>query len=148
MKTRERSTHLDRHSTSSSKRCRRCMSRRGCKGAMRLQARKLIERERKKWGQVEVQLSTSSSPIPCNNWATKKNQTFHDKSSMPEFCSVSEHSEIVPFLVLPQTLLSGLAARYGPTRKWGRENVRKPTPITMIPHPTHFGFDAPTRPPK
>lgn len=83
----------------------------------------------------------------------KKNQTFHDKSSIPplfdEDDESDEHSLVVPFSrVELHKLSSGTSARYGPTRKCGNEKVRKPNPITTMPQPTHFGFDAPTRPPK
>lgn len=92
-------------------------------------------------------------PIPWSNWAMKKNQTFHDKSSPPALCDEDagsvEHSTLVWFSRDElHKLSSGTSARYGPTRKWGSEKVRKPNPITTMPQPTHFGFDAPMRPPK
>lgn len=142
VKLRERETHLNRHSTSSLRHYRRCMWHRGCRAGKRLL------RENKIGVKWQFLRSTSSSPIPCSNCATKKNQTFHDRSSIPLWLASSVHSDDVPLREMPQTLFSGLSARYGPTRKWGKEKVKKPRPMTTMPQPTHFGFDAPTRPPK
>lgn len=51
-------------------------------------------------------------------------------------------------LLLKQTLLIALDARYGPTKKCGSANVSDPKPIKMTPQPIHRGFDAFIRPPK
>lgn len=45
-------------------------------------------------------------------------------------------------------LSSGWFTLYGPTMKCGKENVKNPNPIIITPYPTHFNFEAPTRPPK